>query len=78
MINIYKWLGGGNWAKVNGGAVRIAVNSSGVPWIVNSQGRIFKKADATITSSWIQLPGLATDIGIGANDNVWITGTSIF
>jgi hypothetical protein len=61
-----------NWEGVDGGGVRIDVDPNGNPWIVNSVGQIFRRAN----NSWQQLPGLAKDIGIGANGSAWIIGTN--
>jgi hypothetical protein len=67
--NIWRW-NGSNWTGVQGGAVRIAVDGSGVPWVVNSTHQIWKFQPAFGT--WRLLPGAATRIG--ANAGVWVTG----
>lgn len=70
---VVKRLVGNSWQTVlGGGAVRIAVDPYGAAWIVNSLGNIYKRTG----SSWTLMPDTATDIGIGANGDVWITGTS--
>lgn len=74
---IFKWNGTGWIQASNGGGVKIAVDPNGVPWVINSKGEIWKKNDATLTSSFTKLSGLATDIGIGSNGSVWITGTNL-
>ncbi len=38
---IYKWTNG-NWSKVAGGAVRIAVNPSGRAWVINNADNVFE------------------------------------
>jgi len=48
-----------------------AVAADGIPWVVNSNGHIFRRAGG----SWQQLPGLAKDIGIGAGGSAWVIGT---
>lgn len=59
-----------NWEKVPGGAVRIAVDPSGAAWLVNDAGRIFSQDGDT----WRLLPGLARDIAVGANFDVFVVG----
>jgi hypothetical protein len=62
------------WDVVPGGAgVRIAVDGSGMPWVVNKSNLIFKYNGNT----WTQLPGTATDIGIGADGTAYIVGTTL-
>jgi len=60
----------GDWVAVEGGAIRIAVDPWGMPWIVNEEGIIYQRKD----SRWNKMPGEATDIGIGADGTVWIIG----
>jgi Tectonin domain len=67
---IYHW-NGMSWIAVAGSAARIAVDPSGSPWVVNSEGAIYKWTNGGF---YTQLPGAATDIGIGANGAVWILG----
>jgi len=67
---IWKWTGN-QWQSLPGGGVRIAVDPSGNPWVVNDRGTIFQWRGG----DWAKLPGGATDIGIGANGSVFITGT---
>jgi len=62
---------GNDWSAIDGAAVRIAVDPSGMPWVVNDAGNIFRRTAA----GWQQLPGAAKDIGIGANGSVWVIGT---
>ena len=70
-FGIYTWNGKG-WSAVEGGAVNVAVDPKGVPWVVNEMGDIFRREG----NDWQRLPGLATDIGVGADGSVWITGTN--
>jgi len=51
--------------------MRIAVDPSGAPWVVNVNGNIYSRA----SGSWQLMPGLAKDIGIGADGSVWVIGT---
>ncbi|MDB5135184.1 MAG: Bacterial Ig-like domain group 2 protein [Mucilaginibacter sp.] len=52
-------------------AIRVAVSPQGVPWVVNKSHLIFRYNGST----WDQLPGTATDIGIGADGSVFAIGT---
>jgi hypothetical protein len=56
---------------VSGGALRIAVDPAGIPWTVDNTGVIRRRVGTT----WTVMPGLAKDIGIGADGSVWIVGT---
>ncbi|GGH17631.1 hypothetical protein GCM10007352_27880 [Mucilaginibacter phyllosphaerae] len=53
------------------GAVRVAVSPLGMPWVVNKAHKILKYNG----TGWDELPGLATDIAIGANGSVFTIGT---
>jgi hypothetical protein len=53
------------------GAFRVAVSPQGIPWVVTKSNLIYKYNG----SSWNQMPGTATDIGIGADGSVFIIGT---
>lgn len=68
---IYRWNGSG-WQPIDGGAVRIAVNPNGQPWVVNNQGYIFRR----VNGAWQHLTGLAKDIAIGHNGSVWVIGAN--
>jgi len=71
--DIYRWdRDGENWEEIDGGAVRIDVDPQGNPWIVNTNGNIYRR----VGDRWEQLFGAAKDIGIGANGSVWIIGTN--
>ena len=41
-FGIHKWTGS-NWRGIEGGGVQISVDSSGLPWIVNSMGNIVRR-----------------------------------
>lgn len=58
-----------NWQQIDGGAIAIAADSAGRPWVANNQGEIF-----TYNGSWHKLPGLAHDISVGGPDSVWVVG----
>jgi hypothetical protein len=66
---IYVWNGSG-WSLVSGGAIRIAVDPSGNPWVVGANSTIWRRSGG----NWYQVPGYATDIGIGGDGMVWIVG----
>jgi hypothetical protein len=68
---IWRWKGKSDWQQVDGGAVRIAVDPEGRPWIVNSKGSIFRR----LNNKWQLLPGTARDIGISADGSLWVIGT---
>src|ERR1700749_1946213 len=72
---IYQWTGNG-WKRQpgdqqSGAAVKIAVDSSGNPWVINSQNKIYvwrgKRWDLIQT-------GAATEIAAGGSQ-VWMIGT---
>ena len=68
---VYKW-DGRNWSRVNNiGADKIAVDRSGNPWIIKSDGSIYQRS----RNNWNKMPGLATEISTGADGSIWITGT---
>jgi hypothetical protein len=74
-----KWLPGtGSWLSINdapgGGLARIAVDPTGVPWVIDVAHAIYRRS----AGGWEQLPGTALDIGIGANGDVWrITSSGV-
>jgi hypothetical protein len=70
---IHKW-NGSDWSIANGGAVCLSVTRQGVPWVINKDGEIYRKADASLTSPWIFSNGWARDIAIAPNGNVWVVG----
>jgi hypothetical protein len=47
-FGIWHWTGT-TWASAPGGAVRVAVDRNGVPWIINSNHQILSYVDADIT-----------------------------
>lgn len=55
------------------GALRVAVSPQGVPWVVSKTNLIFRYNSNT--KAWDQMPGTATDVGIGADGSVFIIGT---
>jgi peptidoglycan hydrolase-like protein with peptidoglycan-binding domain len=76
--SIWKWNGSG-WTPTDGGAVRIATDRNGVPWIVNSAGSIYRRSSSSPSSgTWDQMPDSATDIGAGFDDvnSIWIVSAT--
>src|SRR5262249_26286183 len=70
-VGDFRWTGS-DWEAIDGGGVRIDVDEGGNPWVVNSGGQIFRR----INDRWQLLPGLARDIGAGADGSVWVIGTN--
>jgi hypothetical protein len=74
---IKKW-NGSNWVQesARGGAFRIAVDVGQVPWVVVSNGSIFRRSspDPSV-GQWDVVPGCAKDIGFGAG-STWIISCS--
>jgi polyvinyl alcohol dehydrogenase (cytochrome) len=70
-FGVYRWNGGG-WTEYPGGAVSIAVDPHGKPWVTNSAHHIYHWNG----SSWTSYAGAATDIGVGADGVAWIIGAS--
>ncbi|WDP90395.1 MAG: hypothetical protein HUN04_12095 [Desulfobacter sp.] len=69
-FGIYKW-DGRTWTKnPEGGATRIDVDHRGMPWVVNNAGSIYRWNGR----AWDELPGKASDIGIGPDGSVWVIG----
>jgi hypothetical protein len=52
---------------------RIAVDSTGAPWVTTTARSILKKE---VGDSWTQQAGKGRDIGAGNNGSIWITGDS--
>jgi hypothetical protein len=71
MHEVYKW-NGDAWVTIPeaGGAIRVAVDTSGNAWIVNSANKIFRYNG----SGWEPKPSPAIDIAVGANGAIWCTG----
>lgn len=70
---IYRWNGqtsGSAWDVLPGGAVRIAVDQAGNPWVVNDVGYVYRWNG----SGWTRLPGAAVDIGAGGGE-IYVIGT---
>ncbi|MFC1744740.1 tectonin domain-containing protein [Candidatus Riflebacteria bacterium] len=61
---------GGTWEKIPGSGMKIAVDRSGMAWMVNNVGRIHRYT----SRGWQLLPGHGLDIGAGPNGKVWLKG----
>ena len=75
---IFKW-NGSSWVadSANGFAKRISVLANGIPVTVHSNGTIYRRSSANVSSgSWNQLPGRAFDIG--AQAYAWVIGEGTF
>jgi hypothetical protein len=70
-FGIWRWTGAG-WVQAGGGAVALAADAGGRPWVVNSARQIYRWNGA----GWLRLPGAATDVGVGANGSAWVIGTN--
>ncbi|HEY7189869.1 MAG TPA: tectonin domain-containing protein [Vicinamibacterales bacterium] len=68
--NIFR-LNGQQWTRVAGWGIRIAVQSNGDPWVVNSSNEIWR----SVNGEFQKQPGEAKDIGVGGDGSVWIIGT---
>lgn len=55
-----------------GAAMKVSVGFDGIPWVITSSNSIHRW-DRT-TSSWIQVPGTARDLDIGANGDIYKIG----
>ena len=62
-----------DWDNIAGQAYKIAVAPDGVPWVVTAQGGIWRWSSKS-TPNFVQLPGGASDIGIGADGSVYVVG----
>lgn len=66
---------GSSWSRVNQIATRVALDPSGLPWVVDGFWNLFRGQFAPGGYSF-QLMGCATDVGIGGDGSVWIIGCS--
>ena len=70
-FQIYNW-DGSSWIANWGSGVRISVDPTGIPWIVNATGEVWRHSNNDpLSGSWILVPGTVSDIGIGGNGDVW-------
>ena len=52
------------------GAIHLAVDANGNPWVITKHKQIYRRKNGT----WTRIPGRATDIAIGHDNVVWILG----
>ena len=70
-FGIYSW-DGADWKPLgNGGGIRITVDSTGAPWVVNDVNAIWRW-----DGQWRLMPGSAVDIGAGPG-GVYVIGTDV-
>ncbi len=60
------------WNAEPGGAVSIAIDPAGNPWITNSAHQIFHWSG----KAWTGVAGGGTDISVGSDGAVWLIGTN--
>jgi hypothetical protein len=73
--SVFKWDGISNWIQAPAsGVTRIAVTPQGVPWVINSSSQVWAKLDGDPKNGFIPMPGAASDISVGPDGVVWITG----
>jgi hypothetical protein len=68
---------GASWVNdTSKAALRVTVDPTGAPWIIDGAGKVFRKnANSAAVGTWTEVPGkLASDIAIGADGSVWIVG----
>jgi hypothetical protein len=66
-FNIMKF-DGTNWVTSNGGAVRIAVGPSGIPWVVNNGNVLYSRTTSSATTgSWNAVPGTWPEAAAGTD-----------
>ncbi|HEU0141057.1 MAG TPA: hypothetical protein VFQ79_15145 [Bryobacteraceae bacterium] len=71
-FRVSRW-NGSAWMHTNGGAVRIAVDREGSPWVVNDAGKIFRYN--TASNQWELKRGTARSVHTGARSGaVWMLG----
>jgi hypothetical protein len=70
-FRIFRWMQTG-WIQVEGEGEKIAVEPNGRAWVVNRKREIWRWRSG---NTWDRMPGLATDIAIGANGAIWVLGT---
>ncbi|MEU4549980.1 tectonin domain-containing protein [Nonomuraea dietziae] len=65
---IFRWNGSG-WTRADGSAARIAAGSSGEVWIIDPNGRIYRRS----SDRWELKPGSGVDIAVASPTRVAIT-----
>jgi Tectonin domain/Cysteine-rich secretory protein family len=68
-----------NPQTVDGLAVRVALGSSGQPWVATLTGGIYRRSKGPtsyVDGTWQQLPGSAQALSIGADGTAWMVGVN--
>ena len=68
---LYKYENGA-WTKQSQSAYQVAVTSDNRPWYLTTGYSIYRPTGSTYT----YVVGAAVDIGVGANNTVWVIGTN--
>lgn len=66
---VHRWQQG-QWLRIDGGGVRVAVGPDGQPWVVQASGTVLRRMGA----AWQPLPGRASDIAVGSDGTAWVIG----
>lgn len=69
---IYRWINGSQHELLDGGAVRVAVDSRERAWVVNDVGHIYYRREDN--SGWRHVPGCARDIAVIYRGPVYVVG----
>jgi hypothetical protein len=62
-------LNGNTWNQTDGAATRIAVSPDGLPWVVETNGGIFRRKS---NNTWLYVTSNGLDISVGAEGTPWI------
>jgi hypothetical protein len=71
---IWYWNGSSFSSGASFGALRIAIDPNGNPWVCDSS-RTIKRRDSA--GNWAGWSGQARDIGIGSNGQMWVIGNTL-
>ena len=72
---IQHWTGSG-WTQIDGAGVRITVDNTGNPWMVDAAGDVFQRIGG-VSGYWTSIGfGIANDIGAGPDGSIWITSST--
>jgi hypothetical protein len=63
-----------SWNEMPGGAAAVAVSPEGTAWVLTGGGAIYRWNG----SGFDLLPGCATSIGVGSNNQAWVTGCGAY
>lgn len=78
-FSVYRFTSGTSWERVSGDAWRIDVAPDGTPWVVTTEGAIYRRTGVTAAvpsgTAWSRVDGAALDVGISPEGAVWVTGT---